>query len=90
MSLITTAAKLAYLDGLPVSELLRRGWTQGLIEKLLGKPDQLMTNPHHRSGPKMRLYARARVLQAEASPDFRAMQGVREARRRGTQKADQA
>jgi hypothetical protein len=53
-----------------VSELLRRGWTKGLIEKLLGKPDQLMPNPHHRRGPKMRLYARARVLQAEASPDF--------------------
>ena len=77
----TAAAKLAYLDGLPVSELLRRGWTQGLIEKLLGKPDQLMANPHHRSGPKMRLYARSRVLQAEASADFRALQELREARR---------
>jgi hypothetical protein len=84
------AVKLAYLDGLPVSELLRRGWTQGLIEKLLGAPDQLERNPHHRSGPKMRLYARARVLQAEASPDdFRAMQGGRAARRRGARKAGQ-
>ena len=87
---MTTASKLAYLDGLPVSELLRRSWTQGLIEKLLGKPDQLMANPHHRSGPKMRLYARTRVLRAEASPDFRAMREVRGARRRGAQKADQA
>jgi hypothetical protein len=87
---MTTAAKLAYLDGLPVSELLRRGWTQGLIEKLLGKPDQLMPNPHHRSGPKMRLYARTRVLQAEASPDFRALQEGRPARRRGAQKAGPA
>jgi hypothetical protein len=87
---MTTTAKLAYLDGLPVSELLRRGWTQGLIEKLLGKPDQLMPNPHYRNGPKMRLYARVRVLQAEASPDFRAMQEGRAARRRGAQKADQA
>jgi hypothetical protein len=71
---MTTAAKPAYLDGLPVSELLGRGWTHGLIGKLLGKPDQLTTNPHHRSGPKMRLYARARVLQAEASSDLRAVQ----------------
>jgi hypothetical protein len=87
---MTTAAKLAYLDGLPVSELLRRGWTHGLTEQLLGKPDQLTANPHHRRGPKMRLYARARVLRAEASPDFQAMQEGREARRRGAQKADQA
>ena len=87
---MTTTAKLAYLDGLPVSELLRRGWTQGLIEKLLGKPDQLETNPHHRSGPKMRLYALSRVLQAEASPDFRAMQELRAARRRVVQKGGRA
>jgi hypothetical protein len=87
---MTTAAKLAYLDGLPVSELLRRGWTHGLIKKLLGDPDQLERNPHHRSGPKMRLYARTRVLQAEASAAFRAVQGLREARRRVAQKADHA
>ena len=87
---MTTAVKLAYLDGLPASELLRRGWTHGLIEKLLGKPDQFERNPHHRSGPKMRLYARARVLQAEASPDFRAVQELREARKWVEQKADQA
>jgi hypothetical protein len=86
---MATETKLAYLDGLPVSELLRRGWTQGLIEKLLGKPDQLTANPHHRSGPKMRLYARTRVLQAESSSDFRAVQEGREARRRGAQKAGQ-
>ena len=65
-----------------MSELLRRGWTEGLIEKLLCKLDQLMTNPHHRSGPRMRLYARSRVLQAEASADFRAVQELRQARRR--------
>jgi hypothetical protein len=87
---MTTTAKLAYVDGLPVSELLRRGWTQSLIKKLLGHPDQLERNPHHRSGPKMRLYARTRVLQAEASPDFRAVQQLREARKRVEQKADQA
>jgi hypothetical protein len=87
---MTTAAKLAYLDGLLVSELLRRGWTQGLIERLLGDPDQLERHPHYRSGPKMRLYARARVLQAEASPDFRALQEGRGARRRGAQKAGPA
>jgi hypothetical protein len=87
---MTTAAKLAYLDGLPVSELLRRGWTHGLIGKLLGAPDQLERNPHYGSGPKMRLYARARILQAEASPDFRAVQELREARKRVEQKAGQA
>ena len=87
---MTTETKLAYLDGLPVSELLRRGWTQGLIEKLLGAPDQLERNPHYRGGPKMRLYARTRVLQAEASAAFRAVQGLREARRRGAPKGDHA
>ena len=87
---MTTAAKLAYLDGLPVSELLRRGWTHRLIGKLLGAPDQLERNPHHRSGPKMRLYARTRVLKAEASPNFQAVQELREACKRVEPKADQA
>jgi hypothetical protein len=87
---MTATAKLAYLDGLPVSELLRRGWTQGLIETLFGDPDQLERNPHHRNGPKMRLYARKRVLKAEASPDFRAVQELRKVRKRVEQKADPA
>ena len=72
--------KRSYLDGLAVSDLLRRGWTHGLIEKLLGDPDQLEPNPHHRGGPKMKLYARSRVLEAEAASEFLAMQAGREAR----------
>lgn len=71
-----------------LTELKSRGWNDQLIGQLLGQPDQLMANPHYRSGPKMRLYARARVLKAEASPDFWAVQALREARKWVEPKAD--
>lgn len=47
-----------------------RGWSKGRIARLLKEPDKLVPNPHYRSGPKMRLYARSRVLEAEALPEF--------------------
>src|SRR5215475_2433106 len=50
--------------------LKERGWSKGRIAKLLKDPDKLVPNPHYSSGPKMRLYARSRVLAAEASPEF--------------------
>ena len=38
------------------TQLKARGWTDALIRDLLGAPDQTRINPHHRSGPPMRLY----------------------------------
>jgi hypothetical protein len=47
-------------------ELRERGWTDGLIKRLLGEPDQWKRNPHYRSGPQMGLYLCFRVQAAEA------------------------
>jgi hypothetical protein len=43
------------------SGLVARGWTEGLIKKHLGEPDELKTNPHYKSGPPMCLYSMSRV-----------------------------
>jgi hypothetical protein len=48
-----------------------RGWTDKLIRHFLGDPDELATNPHHRSGPPMRLYCLDRIEQTEQRADFR-------------------
>jgi len=50
--------------------LKERGWSKGKITKLLKNPDKLVPNPHYSKAPKMRLYARSRVIAAEASPEF--------------------
>jgi hypothetical protein len=50
--------------------LKERGWSKGRITKLLKNPDKLVPNPHYSKSPKMRLYARNRVIAAEASPEF--------------------
>src|SRR5262249_27246067 len=52
------------------STLLERGWSKGLIKKLLGDPDKLVPNPHYRSGPKMKLYEKTRIEEAEQSTVF--------------------
>jgi len=48
------------------SELVKaRGWTDSLIKRHLGDPDELKTNPYHRSGPPMRLFLIQRVEEVE-------------------------
>lgn len=52
------------------SDLKRqRGWTEGLVTRLLGAPDALAPNPHG-FRPPMRFFAHDRVLEAERDPDF--------------------
>ena len=46
-------------------QLRERGWTDGLIEKLLGEPDKRKPNPHYRSSPDMSLYLFSRIEAAE-------------------------
>ena len=58
--------------GFSTSELLRRGWTRGLVDRLLGECDLIAPNPHHPGGASMRLYDRARVETAEAGDEFQA------------------
>jgi hypothetical protein len=52
--------------------LRKRGWTDGMIQTFLGEPDALADNPHYRSGPRRRLYLRARCEAAEATPEWQA------------------
>lgn len=42
-----------------------RFWTDKLIKEHLGDPDRLVSNPHYRSGPEMRLYEKKRVVRIE-------------------------
>ena len=56
---------------LPVSDLKRRGWTDAMVSRLLGKPDASEPNPYYpRNGAPMKLYSFGRVAAAEASPAF--------------------
>lgn len=53
-----------------VSDLVRRGWTETLVQEALGAPCALVPNPHHRFGRPMRLYGEDRVFEAEARPEI--------------------
>jgi hypothetical protein len=46
-----------------------RGWTDALIKRFLGDPDELAVNPNYSSGPRMRLYDIDRVMAVEATKD---------------------
>lgn len=54
---------------LTASKIKERGWTDTMINRFLGEPDQRKTNPHYRSGPPMRLFALARIEATEQRPD---------------------
>jgi hypothetical protein len=69
------------------SQLLARGWTAGLIAKYLGEPDELRTNPHYKSGPKMRLYAWSRVEPLERKKWFLEAKAKRAARSASAKRA---
>ena len=46
-----------------------RGWTKGLISKLLDEPDVFVDNPHYKSAAPMRLYFLDRVKHIEQTSD---------------------
>ncbi|WP_227025971.1 hypothetical protein [Streptomyces fodineus] len=50
-----------------------RGWTPGMVRRLLGGPDLLRSNPHFGSAPRTRLYRLDRVEAAERGEEFRAV-----------------
>ena len=66
--------------------LRRRGWTDGLIRRLLGECDRTARNPKFRRAAPMRLYDMRRVEAAEREPEF-AGRGSGESRRAGAAKA---
>jgi len=53
------------------SDLLKRGWTTGLIDQLLGPPDWTTENPHGAAFAPMRCWREDRVLLAEDTPEFK-------------------
>jgi len=51
--------------------LRARGWTGGMVHRLLGAPDRLSVNPRLRAAPQVRLYRFDRVEAAERGDEFR-------------------
>ena len=64
------------------SALIRRGWTDGLINQVLGWADVDVANPYYATGSRMRLYGLERVRHAEAKAAFRTLQATRLRRRK--------
>lgn len=52
------------------ADLKGRGWSPSLIRDVLGEPDRTVADPHHRTGPEMKLWEQSRVIEAEASELF--------------------
>ncbi|MFE7836835.1 hypothetical protein ACFU53_12500 [Streptomyces sp. NPDC057474] len=48
-----------------------RGWTGGMVHRLLGEADRLGVNPRFRDAPRVRLYRLERVEAAERTEEFR-------------------
>ena len=71
------------------AQLKRRGWTDKLINDLLGAPDRTAPNPVYRSAARMRLYQRQRVEAAEQHPTFIQHLNKSANRRRTAAKASQ-
>ncbi len=69
------------------SDLLKRGWSLGLIKKLLGEPDRLERNPYRRTAPPMKLYLTARVTEAEKTQSFIDKQAKNSIRQEAARKA---
>ncbi|KPI08571.1 hypothetical protein OK074_3572 [Actinobacteria bacterium OK074] len=53
--------------------LRARGWTPGMVHRLLGAPDRVGVGARFRAAPRTRLYRLARVEAAERSDEFRAL-----------------
>jgi len=52
-------------------ELRDRGWPTEMIKKMLGAPDAIVEHSMSLTGgPKKHLYSKARVEEAELSPEF--------------------
>ncbi|MFF9620925.1 hypothetical protein [Streptomyces griseosporeus] len=56
-----------------VAGLRARGWTPGMVRRLLGEPDLLRPNPAFPAGPRTRLYRLERVEAVERGEEFRAV-----------------
>lgn len=52
------------------SKLIDNGWTDGLINKVLGEPDKLAKNPHYSSQAKVRLFDIRRVEEFQKTEEW--------------------
>ncbi|MEU0411664.1 hypothetical protein ABZ307_28120 [Streptomyces griseorubiginosus] len=66
----------AHRTHLSAAGLRARGWTAGMIRRLLGEPDLRRANPYFRTAPPTRLYSVERVEAVERSEEFRAVSAV--------------
>lgn len=64
-------------DFFNLTEVKARGWSQKLIDDILGDPDKLKRNPVYRSAAPVKLWDRARVEAAETLEAFTSYQGRR-------------
>jgi hypothetical protein len=53
------------------SDLLKRGWSKGLIERLLGGRDWEVPNPHGAGFAPILCWRKDRVFAAEDTPEFK-------------------
>lgn len=54
-----------------MSDLLKRGWSKGLIDRLLGKHDWTRRNPHGAGFALMLCWGQDRVVAAEDTVEFK-------------------
>jgi len=71
---------------IPQSWIKKRGWSERLIEDLLGEPDKYAVNMHYMSGPRVKFYRLSRVEAAESSEDYVSARKAGERRRAAARK----
>lgn len=62
------------------TDLKDRGWTDSMIRRFLGEPDEWKDNPRYPSAAPMRLYFEERVLKAEEADEW--IEALAKARKR--------
>ncbi|MFE2218547.1 hypothetical protein ACFW93_42380 [Streptomyces canus] len=77
----------AHRTHLSAAGLRARGWSGGMIRRLLGEPALRRANPFSRTAPPTRLYSVERVEAAERSAEFRAVSAVAARRSAAVQEA---
>jgi hypothetical protein len=68
-------------------DLRRRGWTQHLVRRFAGLPDDLQINPHYPGGAPMKLYRAGRVAAIESTEEFKVAKQEAERRQAAAKKA---
>lgn len=70
-----------------ITELKQQGWTQSLITRFLGNPDQLKPNPHYRKAVPMKLYHAERVKTVTDKPEWQEALNKTKAKKESSAKA---